>query len=144
MSSNQDTVAKIKGVAKSFFAVFAIGFGVKGLVMLVDACKKNDGSDIIMALLVIFVGISGAEIGAKLISGFAELLAKNAETETGTRSSEGKESGSVTQDAEKAAPESATDSGRSERLAKLLAQGVITEEEYKNLMNASKNDGEAV
>ena len=108
--------SKIKTLAKASFAIVAIASIVGGLALL-------DGTDG-WSLVLVFVGPLMAWISSLALYGFGELIETVSNIEQ-----------SVVRNKASAKVQTNAETARNDRLEKLRAQGLITDEEYLNALS---------
>lgn len=110
---------KIKGLAKAVFVIETIITVIAGFILI--------AMDEDLSLLGFFLLIVGPLISwllSLLLYGFGELIDKASEIERNTRSGE-----------KKSETQARIDSERVNKIEKLRSQGLITEEEYQQIIN---------
>ena len=110
---------KIKGLAQVTFVVEAIAAFITGITLM-----ALDAELIPIGLLVIVVGPLVAWASSWLLYGFGELIDKICDIERNTRSAE-----------EKNTAQSKVDAERISKIEKWRALGIISEEEYQQLIS---------
>lgn len=110
---------KIKGLAKASFVVATIAEVITGFALM-----AVDEDLIIYGLLAMFVGPIVAWISSWCLYGFGELIDKACEIERNTRGGE-----------RKSEAQAKVDSERMNKIERLRAQGLITEEEYQQAIS---------
>lgn len=113
---------KIKVLAKVTFIVEALAAIIGGIALMAE-----DDDWIVTGLITMILGTFIAYAVSILIYGFGVLIEKTSDIARSTRNSEGK---SVTQ--------SKQDFARMEKIEKLRAQGLITEEEYQRAIASAQ------
>lgn len=110
---------KIKGLAKAVFIIETIITVIAGIILM-----SMDEDLSLLGFFVMFVGPLASWLSSLLLYGFGELIDKASEIERNTRAGEIK---SETQ--------AKIDSERVSKIEKLRSQGLITEEEYQQIVN---------
>ena len=108
---------KIKGLAKGLFIIEAAAAIITGIALMAD-----DEDTIPIALLIMVVVPLIAWISSWLLYGFGELIDKASDIERNTRDT-------------KSDTQAKVDSERISKLEKLRSQGLITEEEYQQVIS---------
>ena len=110
---------KIKGLALGFFIVEALAAIIGAIALIAD-----DEDLIPIGLLMIIFGPLVAWVSSWMLYGFGELIDKTSDIARNTAPTAAKYE-------IKSEPQPKVDTARIERLNKLLEQGLITEEEYR-------------
>lgn len=109
---------KIKGLAKVVFIIGAIVDVIAGVDLM------SSDQYVLIGLFVMLLGPVVAWAFSWLIYGFGEIIDKTCDIERNTRGGE-----------RKSQAQSKVDSERISRIEKLLSQGLITEEEYYQVIS---------
>ena len=111
---------KIKNLAKCCFIVEAIAAVITGIVLLAELEE-------LWCVAILLGGPVVAWVGSWILYGFGEIIDKLCEIERNTRGG-----------GKKSETQSRTDGERIDKLEKLRAQGLITEEEYQQKISGNK------
>jgi hypothetical protein len=115
---------KIKGLAKAFFIVEAIACVICAFVLIANGVDYHEELAVYGFLMLIF-GPIVAWVSSWLLYGFGELIDKACEIADNTRKG----------DAVKPQAQTGIDDAKKKELDDLLAQGLITEEEYQLILS---------